>query len=153
MSEPITFDGYENLFRAFSIDEIEDLKRIEKNTPYLFGYVYFLEYGNLLKIGYTKNPYTRIMTLKKQGEGYSDKAIGRVALTPMCTNYVKVEKTIHELFKDVRRDKTELFDISFYDAVMGTMNANLDYLDESKEIERRSDATFNFVKSFISGEV
>ena len=153
MNEPIIFDGYENSFRAFSIDEIEDLKRIEKNTPHLFGYVYFLEYGNLLKIGYTKTPYKRIMTLKKQGEGYSDKTIGRVALTPMCTNYVKVEKNIHELFKDVRRDKTELFDISFYDAVMGAMNANLDYLDESKEIEKRSEAVLNFVNSFIFGEV
>ena len=151
MSELMTFDSPDNHFRIFGIDEIEELKKIEKTTPDLFGYVYFLEYGNFIKIGCTKNPYKRISTLKAQGEKYGDKKIGRVAITPMCTNYTKIEKIIHELFKDKRKDQTELFDMDFYEAVTGTMGSNLDYLDESEAILAHQEAALSFLKGFIFG--
>ena len=151
MNEPKTFDSSDNSFRIFELDEIEELKTIEKTTPDLFGYVYFLEYGNFIKIGCTKKPCNRISTLKAQGEKYGDKKIGRVAITPMCTNFAKIEKIIHELFKDKRKDQTELFDMDFYEAVTRTMGSNLDYLDESEAILAHKEAAFSFLKNFILG--
>ena len=140
-----------NCFKVFCPEDMDELKAIENNTPNHFGYVYFIEYGDLIKIGYSKAPYKRLITLKRQGEGYSDKKIGRIALTPMCTNYVKIEMELHELFKDKRKDNTELFEISFYDAVTQTMGFNLSYLDESKEIEKHMEESFQFLKAFVTG--
>ena len=141
-----------NSFRVFTNDETEELKEFEKNTPEYFGYVYFFEYGNLVKIGYTKKPYQRIATLKKQCEGYADKKIGRVAFTPMCTNYAKIEKDLHELFRDKRKERTELFDIDFYDAVTKAMESELSYLDETKDIEEGQERVFAFFKNFLGWE-
>lgn len=151
MNELLSFNDPYNTFRAFTHEDMKELKEIESKTPHLFGYVYFLEYGNLLKIGCTKTPYKRIRTLKRQGEGYADKKIGRVALTPMCTNYVKIEKDLHKLFKDNRKEETELFNIDFRDAVTKAMGANLNFLDESEEIKKHQEAAFQFVKEFITG--
>ena len=69
----------------------------------------------------------------------------------MCTNYAKIEKIIHELFKDKRKDQTELFDMDFYEAVTVTMGSNLDYLDESKAILAHQEAALSFLKGFIFG--
>lgn len=135
----------------FEKENFEEIKEVEKQTPPHFGYVYILEYGNMLKIGQSKKPYGRLQTLKMQCTNYADKEIGRFALTPKCTNYTKVEKRFHQIFAKYRKEGSELFDLSFEDAISQIESKTINYRDDSQEMERKTDAFLNSMKKFVAG--
>lgn len=139
--------------QIFNNEEFGKLKSIEKSTPLYFGYVYVLEYGNQVKIGQTKNPYQRITALNRQGKKYSDKDVGRVAIMPRCTNYREIEKNLHKIFEDYRKPDTELFSLSFEDTLSTIRQSNLDYQDNSKELEKQGDQLLDFMKGFMRGNI
>lgn len=101
-----------NAMYVFSVNELVDLKDIEKNTPHLFGYFYVLEYGCDLKIGCTRRPYSRIREFLAHIQ-YDNITLGRFAISTPHINYRKNEKMLHLVFSDTRRAGTELFHIDF----------------------------------------
>ena len=138
-----------NEFRIFTPEEFEELKKIEKQTEDHFGYVYFAEYGKYIKIGRTKKIYNRMFALRSQAKNYSECGFGRIAISPKCTNYKKLEKLFHKHFKKYRKEGTELFDISFYDAIYEILGTNFPFLDESKIIEEKEIKMSESLKNYV----
>lgn len=139
-----------NELQIFNNEEFGEVKNIEKaNKGKHTGFFYILEYGNLVKIGSTKNPYQRIMSLKRGAETYGNLKLGKVAISKPHTNYVSNEKRLHKLFSELRKSGSELFDISFDEAIRQI--GDIEYLNESKEIEAKSENFLNGMKSFILG--
>lgn len=77
------------------------------------GYIYIAEFGDYLKIGYTISPKNRLATHAQTAKNYGVIKTGRVLLSPAHKDYMKTEKTLHEYFKEYRKDGTELFDVAF----------------------------------------
>lgn len=140
-----------NNLKIFENEEFGEIKAIQNQTPDYFGYVYILEYGDLLKIGQSIQPYERIQALKRQCTKYADKKIGRVALSPKCTNYSKLEKQFHQIFAKYRKEGTELFDLPFEDAISQIKGQNIEYRDDSKEMDRKAASFFGSMKNFVLG--
>ena len=139
-----------NDLQIFSNEDFGEVRTIEKNNKGTYlGFFYVLEYGDLVKIGSTKNPYQRISALMREATNYNNHAIGRFALSEPHTNYTENEKILHKAFASCRKTGTELFDISF-DEVVGN-DIELEYKDETEEIKNHSDKFFNMMKGFILG--
>lgn len=125
------------------------IAEIPKKLPSFFGCVYAVEYGGLLKIGFTTNPKSRFTSLGSLARNYGPGYVGRAVLSRPHTNYLANEKSLHTLFSG-QRQKGELFSISveqFLDRA-----SSLQFLDDSAEREKRSKAAFQFIKGFITGE-
>ena len=137
---------------VFRPDEYDHLHDIEKNNEndYL-GCFYALEHGDQLKIGSTRKPHQRLMSLKRTSEKYGEKEIGRIAVSAYHTNYADNEKKLHVFFSKSRKDGTELFDISL-ESFIENIPDDLTYLDDSDEREQRADCFFNAVKNFALGK-
>ena len=53
-----------NALQIFSNENFSELRKTEnEKTGDYTGFFYILEYGDLVKIGYTKNAYQRVMAL------------------------------------------------------------------------------------------
>lgn len=83
------------------------------------GYFYIVEYTNgVVKIGSTRNPKARIESLQYAAPIYADGAkTRRVAVSAPHTLFRVSEVELHERLKAVRISGTELFLISFEDAL------------------------------------
>lgn len=92
---------------------VPDKAMTDKKT----GSVYAFELDGRVKIGSAKNPERRIQTWKHQLVDYTDSKIGRTWYLSKVNNFREKEKQIHSILEDYRKPKTELFDISFEDAV------------------------------------
>lgn len=128
-------------------DEIKAMEKTLKET-YL-GIVYFLEYGNLLKIGCTNRPYQRMGNLKRSAVNYADLTISRVAIGFKGTNYRKIENAFHKALHEYRKDGTELFNISLEDAISTTIDIEPE--DRSEEIRLEAEAFKERMAGFIFG--
>ena len=128
-------------------DEIKEMEKSLKDT-YL-GIVYFLEYGNLLKIGFTNRPYQRMGSLKRSAVNYADLPISRVAIGFKGTNYRKIENAFHKKLHEYRKAGTELFDISLEDAISTSIDVAPE--DKSEEIRSQANAFKNRMAGFIFG--
>ena len=131
--------------------EFGPLKEIEKSrsSDYI-GFFYILEWGDAVKIGSTKNPYRRLLALKRQAERYGNTAVGDLALSQGHTNYWGNELTLHRHFSDYQRGNTELFAISLQQ-VLNEMPKDIYLLDETKRIERDSEMACGFMKQALAG--
>ena len=135
----------------FNADELNQLKEIEINNKNKYtGFFYILEYGDLIKIGSTKSPYIRIMTLKRQAEKYGDKNVGRVAISIPHTNFTDNEKRLHIFFSEYRKSGTELFNLPF-DNIVCEVNSVVEYEDNTNQLEQKSKYFLNGMKKFILG--
>ncbi len=84
------------------------------------GYIYILEYGNMLKIGVTSKPYSRLKGLSNLAEKYSNVSIGLMAISPIHYNYYENEKRLHNFFSSKRFKNGELFCLTieeFFDSI------------------------------------
>ena len=84
------------------------------------GYIYILEYGNMLKIGVTSKPYSRLKSLSNLAEKYSNVSIGLMAISPIHYNYYENEKRLHNFFSAKRFKNGELFCLTieeFFDSI------------------------------------
>lgn len=136
-------------FHIFNSYEYEKIKAIEENKKNsYFGFIYILEYGKNVKIGYSKNPVIRIKSFKKQAE-YADCKIGNVAISKPHTNYIKNEKLLHEYFKQHRISGTELFSMTLKQA-LSDFPDDLKFLDESEILTQQYEQGFENLKKFIS---
>lgn len=66
------------------------------------GFVYFIQNGDLCKIGITENLLRRMEQLKPDG----------ILNVVRCSNFQEVERELHACFKDVRLPQTEYFRLS-----------------------------------------
>ena len=84
-----------NEIQIFNSNEFERMKSIESTikSSYL-GFIYFLEYGENIKIGYSRKPSNRMKQLKNQAE-YGKIKLGNVAISKPHTNYRENEKLLH----------------------------------------------------------
>lgn len=139
--------------QSFTKDEFGTIKEMQLNNKNEYmGFFYFLEYGNFLKIGCSKQPYTGMQTLKRNAEKYADLKIGRVAISQAHTNYKENKKLIHELFKKSRKQGTELFDLSFDSAFKKVKKyEKLEYLDETTRMQMEQTNFCNMMKNFLEG--
>ena len=139
-----------NDLQIFNNEEFGEVWNVEKeNKGTYLGFFYVLEYGDLLKIGSTKNPYQRLLALKREATSYNNRAIGRFALSKPHTNYTENEKNLHKAFASYRKLGTELFNISF-DEVIGN-DIELEYKDETESIKNKSENFLNMMKDFMLG--
>lgn len=137
--------------QIFSNSEFGEIKEIEKrNKDKYTGFFYILEYGKFVKIGSTKNPYQRLMALKRNAVNYGKWEIGKVAISIPHTNYVENEKKLHEHFKSKRKQGSELFDCRF-DDVLNSVKAVVAYKDDSEKMELKAQAFFQGLKNFVTG--
>ena len=140
-----------NELQIFSNEEFESIRILEKeNKDKYTGFFYILEWNNMVKIGSTKNPYQRLLALKRTAENYGSDKLGRIALSVPHTNYRDNEKTLHKFFSNCRKPYTELFNMEFED-VISKIPANLEYADDSEKINERAEAIFAGLKNFVLG--
>lgn len=85
--------------------------KIRAHNPHI-GFVYVVEYGEMIKIGFTAEPQYRFHTKYKPALCYGYEA-GRVFLSPAHRRYVDTENALHKHFAEYRIPNTELFRIRF----------------------------------------
>ena len=137
--------------QIFNNEEFESIRILEKgNKDKYTGFFYILEWNNMVKIGSTKNPYQRLLALKRTAENYGSDKLGRIALSVPHTNYRDNEKTLHKFFSNCRKPYTELFNMEVRDAI-SKIPSNLEYADDSEKINERAEAIFGWMKNFVLG--
>ena len=86
-------------------------------TAYSLGCVYAVEFGNVVKIGFTTNFEKRIQSLKQTFRYRNEKRkIGKTYCSNEMHYATRAEAFLHEMFKDRRIEHTELFRITFEEA-------------------------------------
>ena len=131
-------------------ENLNDIKQIDQNIQEFLGTFYLLEYGEYLKIGCSKKPYQRLKQLERQAK-YADYSIGKFAVSIPHTNYRSNEKCLHKLFSSYRNEDTELFKVKIEDALGIVNQSDILYEDKSAELQKRTSAFVDAVKSFILG--
>ena len=139
-----------NELQIFNSEEFRDIRTVQEKAREFEGFVYALECSSLIKIGCTQKPYDRIKTLKKILGDYGGMNIGRILLSIPHTNFRQNEKVLHNTFSRKRVDGTELFSISFYDAVF-CMLFDLECRNESSYLQRKADKGYYLLKSMAQG--
>lgn len=141
-----------NELQIFNNSEFKEMRTTDKNLKDTYlGVVYALEYGDKLKIGCSKQPYTRVMALRRNAEKYGNAILGRICISIPHTNYKEIESFLHKRFSNFRVEGTELFDVTFNDFVKIFKNEKIDFKDETEKFEKKSQAFFEAMKSFIMG--
>ena len=110
-------------------------------TAYSLGCVYAVEFGNVVKIGFTTNFENRIKSLKLTLRYRNAKEkIGKA----YCSNEMhyarRAEAFLHERFKDRRIEGTELFRITFEEAEKAIKEVEQLKLYSDDEWERHLEA-------------
>lgn len=116
------------LSSAFNKVSFDDLKHIVFEKDERDGYVYLIQIGEKVKIGSTKNLYSRIRSLKHIFEDYNGIKTKDIYISVPHANYTNSEKNIHNALSNKRVYNTELFDVCIKEAVEAA-NQNID-LDE-----------------------
>lgn len=130
------------------VNELMVFEGLEVGDNRHTGVIYGVEYGDVLKIGYSQNIIKRYNQLK-QTTNYSEKRIGNIEISKNHTNFRENEKILQQHFKDKRVGKTELFNITI-DEFKSVLNT-LDYKDESVEISKDNRNRVEFLKSIVFG--
>lgn len=129
---------------------MEEKKRNVK--AYSLGCVYAVEFGNVVKIGFTTDFEKRIKSLKRTFRYRNEKRkIGKT----YCSNEMyyarRAEAFLHERFKDRRIEGTELFSITFEEAEKAIKEVEQlklysdDDWERHLEAERKSEEMFNSI--------
>ena len=95
-------------------------KSVSRETPNekrvsFKGYVYALEYGDMLKIGSTQNVRSRIQAISAQARKYSNIITGEFCFSEAHIEYRANERILHKAFADKRIKGTELFRMTLDD--------------------------------------
>ena len=100
-------------------NNVEELQQIEESSKGK-AYIYILDFGRYVKIGYTENPYRRI----KYCDFHSiwkmlyNKNLKKIAIsTEPVIKYKKVEAQIHKVFREYQVNGQEVFEITFKECI------------------------------------
>ncbi len=136
------------------LDELHKLQRIDKlhKDTYL-GVVYAVEYGGNLKIASTKHPYSAIKALIRQikTSGGDVNDFGKIYVSISHTNYRENESLLQKAFSESCVGLGKLYSITMQEFVAHIQNCNIEYRDETKEIEERSQECADFFKKMLFG--
>lgn len=138
-----------NVFNRDNIAELKPLGKINKDSIW-FGHFYIVEFGDMVKIGSTNNPYNRYMAFVREGEKYGKTKIGRFAVSARHTNYRENERALHKIYSSKRKEGTELFNVKFEDVI--NVPDAIKLLDESEKKNEDMHKTTELFKSFVTGE-
>lgn len=115
MSKRIVF-VFHDLQELENTSRKEHYRKYKRNEP--FGYVYIVEYGKDIKIGFSQEIWTRLHTLESQARNYGSKKFGRIAFCDAVENYRLLEKHLHLRFWNKRTTRyAELFHCRFEKAI------------------------------------
>ena len=121
-------------------------------TAYSLGCVYAVEFGNVVKIGFTTDFEKRIKSLKRTFRYRNEKRkIGKTYCSSEMHYATRAEAFLHERFKDRRIEHTELFRITFEEAEKAIKEVEQlklysdDDWERHLEAERTSDKMFNSI--------
>lgn len=141
-----------NELKIFEKNDYGPINQIEKSLKDTYlGVFYAIEYGDRIKIGQSKKPYTRIMALKRNAEKYGGIILGRVCLSQAHTNHKENEAKLHNFFSKQRKQETELFDINLDDFIRALSEIDIEYRDETAQIKSRAQDIFTGLKGLILG--
>ena len=119
-------------------------------TAYRLGCVYAVEFGNVVKIGFTTDFEKRIKSLKQTFRYRNEKEkIGKTYCSNEMHYATRAEAFLHERFKDRRIGRTELFRITFEEAEKAIREVEQlklhsdDDWERHLEAERESDKWFD----------
>lgn len=136
---------------VFKNEEFGEIRTVEQeNKGKHTGFFYVLEWDNVVKIGSTKEPYTRVMALKRNAENYGGSKLGRLAISVPHTNYAENEKKLHIHFSSKRKSGSELFEIEFETAI-SEIPEHMEYIDDSEKIDQRGDIFLAGMKDLLLG--
>lgn len=143
--------------QIFSNPQFGEIEAVEQKFADIKsnGWVYALEYGEMIKIGCSSKPSKRYAHLVHNGADYAGLKIGRFALSQPCVNYRELETYLHKVFGSKRKEGTELFAISFEEAVQGlkSLDYDFDFVKADREIESRSKVMIEFAQSVMSNKI
>lgn len=125
----------------------------EKNNrgTYL-GFVYAVEYGGMIKIGCTRNPRSRLVSLKGNAEKYGGIPLGRVCLIgPIYRHYI-AERVAHEMFSESRKSGTELFDVPLDLFVKRATSLDIVFEYNKAEHDQQSESFVENIKKLLGWE-
>lgn len=132
---------------------IDSLRKSELELAAIMsnGWLYALEYGDLVKIGCTSSLSKRMRFLIHQGMDYADLPIGRLVISIPCVNYKDLESLLHRKFDSNRKQGTELFSISFDDVVkaMELLQYDQDFVSADSAIKQKGDDMVVFAKELL----
>lgn len=114
--------------KIFKNEDFGEVSTVER-TSHATGFIYILEWDDMVKIGQTIKPHQRLVALKRQAEGYGSVKLGRFALSKEHTNFIQNEKKLIAHFKDYRKKDTELFKISI-EEVLNNLPKDMTYKNE-----------------------
>ena len=135
--------------KIFENNIVDNLKQIEDMiTNRYVGFIYILEWDDMVKIGCTTKPCQRFVALKNQAEKYGNVQLGRVAISKEHTNYKKNELKLHQYFQEYRINGTELFKTSMEQIISEIPNC-AEFLNESKSIEENNKLIVDCVSNYF----
>lgn len=135
--------------KIFENNIVDNLKQIEDMiTNRYVGFIYILEWDDMVKIGCTTKPCQRFVALKNQAEKYGNVQLGRVVISKEHTNYKKNELKLHQHFREYRVDGTELFKVSM-EQVISEIPKCTEFLNESKSIEEKNKLIVDCVSNYF----
>lgn len=142
-----------NDLQIFNYSEFSRIKETETMIDGSFlGIFYALEWDDMLKLGQSSHPYTRIMAHKRNAENYGNVRLGRVAISCAHTNYRENELKLHTYFANQRVAGTEIFDISMDEFIESLSIVGLEYKDESEGIDKRSQIVLEGLQHLLLGD-
>lgn len=134
-----------------SPEEMEREKERWKRNSYA-GYVYAIEFGDNVKIGFTCYPMNRIRELTRFARNYCLSNVNRIAISPAHNGGYRNEAMLHSKFADKRLEDGELFSIEFEEAVEAM--SQLEYIDNSEELKKcdreANEPIINAIKEYNS---
>lgn len=146
-----------NEIKIFSNPQFGEIEAIEQEFAEVKsnGWVYALEYGDMVKIGCSSKPSKRYAHLIHNGADYAGLKMGKFALSKSCVNYRELETRLHKQFASYRKEGTELFSISFGEAVKAieTLEYDLDFVSADAQIKESFEGLKTFVTSFMNGQL
>lgn len=116
-------------------------------TAYNLGYVYAVEFGNVVKIGFTTDFEKRIKSLKQTLRYRNEKEkIGKTYCSNEMHYATRAEAFLHERFKNRRIEGTELFRITFEEAEKAIKKVERLKLYSDDNLERHLETERKFEK-------
>lgn len=118
------------------------MKENKRNvTTYSLGCIYAVEFGNVVKIGFTTDFEKRIKSLKLTLRYRNEKdKIGRTYCSKEMHYATRAEAFLHKRFKNRRIEGTELFRITFEEAEKAIKEVEQLKLYSDEDLERHLEA-------------
>lgn len=107
-----------------------------------FGYVYFFTMVDKVKIGQTTNPRKRYEALYRTAHSFGIKT-GIMLVSLPCSNYMKLERDLHDFFHEERVAGTELFRLSLFKVIRELSRVSFEPMDFKQEIYQQNDDLFD----------